>query len=277
MPPREGPARRRGAGLVEHGCALRRRLAEMQCVKAIVLAGMADAAHARRVGKDPLLAIDDDGVIRPAPLPERVDYVHVLFRHGVAVVVRLLSAMPHPLGGGVEIPCDDIPADPTLGQVVERRHAAGEGERRFIGERDGHSEAEVLRGVRHGRDKEERIVDRRLRGVAKRRVGTPAEDIVDSEHVRQEQPVKEPALERPGKLDPGGKPPIVARAVARMPPQARRLVGDAIHLECVETDLLRHAAKLTGVIRPPSRAGALRRAWHASPTTNFGSFTSQGH
>ena len=56
-----------------------------------------------------------------------------------------------------------------------------------------------------------------------------------------------------------------------MPPQARRLVDDTVHLEGVETDLLRHAAKLTGVIRPPSRAGALRRAWHASPTTNFGS------
>ena len=107
-----------------------------------------------------------------------------------------------PLAATVEIAGDDVPADPALGQVVERRHAPGEGERRFVGQRDGDAEAEVLRGVRHGRDEEERIVDRHLGGVAQRRVGTAAEDVVDADDVGQEDPVEQPALQRLGELDP---------------------------------------------------------------------------
>ena len=73
-----------------------------------------------------------------------------------------------------------------------------------------------------------------------RRLGTAAEDVVDAEHVGEKQPVEQPALQGLRQFDPAIQPAIVARAVARMAPQSRRLMRDAVHLERVEADLLGH-------------------------------------
>ena len=45
MPGRELPAARRGAGLVEHWSALRRRFAQVDGVEPVILALMSDAVH----------------------------------------------------------------------------------------------------------------------------------------------------------------------------------------------------------------------------------------
>ena len=127
--------------------------------------------------------------------------------------------------------------------MVEGRHAPCERERRLIGKRDGNAEAEMLRRCRHSRNQEERIVDRRLCRVAQSRFGSAAEDVVNSQHVGQEKPIEQPPLQRTGKLEPSAEPTIIARAVARMAPQAWRLVCDAVHLEGVQTNLLCHGRR----------------------------------
>ena len=183
----------------------------------------------------------NDGVVFPAAFPELVDHLHIFVRDVVAVVVaRSACPCPAPRRGAVEIAGDDVPADPPLGQMIERRHAPGKRIGRLVGEVAGDAEAEMLGHGRHRRDQQQRIVDRGLRGIAQRRVGTAAEDVIDAEHVGKEQAVEPAALQRLREVDPVGQAVVVGGAVARMRPQSRRLMRDAIHRKGVEPDFFLH-------------------------------------
>ncbi len=143
-------------------------------------------------------------------------------------------------GGAVEITGDHVPADPALRQMVERRHPPREGKGRLIGQSDGDAEAQMARRLRHGRHQEQRVVDRHLDGVLQRGIGGSAEHVIDAEHIGEEQAVELSPLQRLRQLHPVIEPCIILRPVARMLPQSRRLMRDAIHLEGVEADLFRH-------------------------------------
>ena len=91
----------------------------------------------------------------------------------------------------------------------------------------------MLGGSRHGGDEQERIVDRNLRGMRQGGVRVTAEDVVDAQDVGQEQTVEQPPFQRLRERDPGLEAAIVSRAVARVAPESRRLVRDAVHLEGV--------------------------------------------
>ncbi len=67
-----------------------------------------------------------------------------------------------------------------------------------------------------------------------------AEDIVDAKHVGEKQTVEQASFEYLGEIDPIVEALVIPRAVTRVPPQTRRLVRDAIHLEGVEADFPRH-------------------------------------
>jgi hypothetical protein len=116
--------------------------------------------------------------------------------------VLALPALAHPLGGAVEIAGHDVPADPALGEMIERRHAARERKRRLIGERDGDAEAEMLGRRRHGRNQQERIIHRRLCRMAQRRFRSAGENVVHTQHVGQKKTIEQAALQRARKLDP---------------------------------------------------------------------------
>src|SRR6266705_6011506 len=98
----------------------------MDRVDAVELPVVAYAADLRRVGEDPARPVALDRILFPATLPESVDHLHVFLGDLVTLVVAGLRPQSHAGGGAVEIAGDDIPAGPALGQVVERRHAAGE-------------------------------------------------------------------------------------------------------------------------------------------------------
>ena len=97
----------------------------------------------------------------------------------------------------LQVARDDVPADAAVGQVVERRHAPGEGVGVLEARGHGDAEAQVLGDRGHGRHHQRRIVDRHLRAGAQRRVGRAAVDVVDAEHVGDEDAVEEPALQQP--------------------------------------------------------------------------------
>src|SRR6202011_792067 len=86
-------------------------------------------------------------------------------------------------------------------------------------------------------------VTRRLGGVAQCCVRVAAEYIVDPKHIGQKQPIEPAALQRPGEIGPVWQPVIFRRAVARMGPEPRRLMRDAVHGEGVEPDLFFHDRK----------------------------------
>src|SRR6516225_3719806 len=158
-------------------------------------------------------------------------------------MLRLLW-QPYALGGAVEIPGDDIPADATAGQMIERRKPARQNVWIFVGDRAGNPEAEVAGDVGHRRDQQQRIIDRHLDGLRYRRVRRPAVDIVDTEHIGQKERVELAALEELRQLDPVSEHIIAVCSVARMRPQARRLMPDAIHVESIQADLPWHRLSL---------------------------------
>ncbi|MEY9549382.1 hypothetical protein ABIF67_003447 [Bradyrhizobium japonicum] len=217
---RELPAARRGAGLVQHRRPLRRRLAEMDGVAdAIIRALMIDAMNLARIGEDAARPVAQNGVVLPAAFPELVDHLHIFVGDVVAVVVSGLLVLAGAARGAVEIAGDDVPADPSLGEMVERRHPPRERVGRFEGQVTGDTEAEIFRHRRHRREQQQRLVRRRLRCIAQGRVRAVAIDVIDPEHVRQEQPVETAAFQRPGEIDPVGQAVIFGGAIARMGPQ----------------------------------------------------------
>jgi hypothetical protein len=92
---------------------LRRRLGEVDRVALVVGPIMPDGVNARGVGHD--------RVVVPALLPELVNHGHAVFRDIIAKVVRGLLFPSRPARRAIEIAGDDVPADTTFGQMIERR------------------------------------------------------------------------------------------------------------------------------------------------------------
>ena len=204
----------------------------------------------------PPRAVAQHRVVLPAAFPELVDHLHIFVGDVVAVVMPGLLVLAGGLGRAVEIAGHHVPADPPFGEVVERRHPPRERIGRLVGQVGGDAKSEMFGHGGHRRDQQQGIVGRRLRRVAQRRVGAAAEHVVDPEHVGEKQPVEPPALQRFGQIDPVRQPVIFAGAVARMGPQPRRLMRDAVHGKGVEPDLFLHERMAFGrpagsrVIRP---------------------------
>ena len=180
----------RRAGLIEHGRALRRGLAQMDRIELIELALVLHGAHAHGIGEDPRPLVGLDRIVGPTAFPQLVDHLHVVLGDIVAAVVPVLPFFTHALGGAVEIAGDDVPADAALGQMIERRHAPRERIRRLVGQRAGDAEAQMLRHMGHGRNEQARIVDGDLHGVFQRGIAVASIDVVDAEHVGQKQAVE---------------------------------------------------------------------------------------
>ena len=256
VPGRELPAARRGAGLVQHRRALRRRLAQMNRIEPVMIALMRDRMHLRRVGEDAARTVAQDGGVFPAALPELVDQLHIFIGDLVAVVMRGLLVLAGAARGAVEIAGHHVPADPSLGEVIERRHPPRERIGRLERQVAGDAEAEMLRHRRHRRNQHQRFIRGGLRGVAQRRVGAGAEHVINAEHVGEKQAVETPALQRPGEIEPIGQAVIVKGAVARMGPQPGRLMRHAVHGKGVEPDLFLHDGGTLGIPGYAARSGA---------------------
>src|SRR6185436_4997700 len=241
---------RRGAGLIQHRRPLRRRLAEMNGVEPVVGALVLNAMYFGRIGKNAARAVAQHGVVFPASFPEFVDQLHIFIRDLVAVVMRGLLVLAGAAGSAVEIAGHHVPADPAFGQMIERRHPSGKRVRRLEGEIAGDAKTEILRYRRHRRDQHQRLVRRRLCGVAQRGVRAIAEHVVDAEHIGEKQPVEPATLQHPCQIEPIGQAVVAQGAVARMGPEPRRLMRHAVHGEGVEPDLFCHDANL-GACRVP--------------------------
>jgi len=114
-------------GLIKHGSALRRRLAQVNRVDPIVVSLVPDTMDLGGIGEDAAGTIPQCGVVLPASFPELVDHLHVFVGDVVTVVVRGLLVLAGAASGAVEIAGHHVPADPPFGEMVERRHPPGKG------------------------------------------------------------------------------------------------------------------------------------------------------
>ena len=114
----------------------------------------------------------------------------------------------------------------------------------------GDAEAEVLGHQRHRRDQEDGVVHRHLRAVADGGLVAAAVDVVGAEHVGDEDAVEGAALQQLGQLGPVGEVLVAPGLVVGVAPHAGGLVGDAVHVERVETDLPGHGSRMSERGRP---------------------------
>ena len=63
----------------------------------------------------------------------------------------------HGAGGAVQVAGDDVPPDPATREMIQRRHATGEQERRFVSKVTGHAEAEMRGRISHSGHQRDRI------------------------------------------------------------------------------------------------------------------------
>ena len=197
-----------------------------------------------RVGVEAACLVTQHGTVFPTALPQLVDQRHVFVRQVVAVVVGGLSGQAHGACRAVEIAGDDVPADPPAGQVVERRHAAGEQEGRFVSEVRRHAKAQVLGDGSHRRDQQGRVVDRHLHRAAQCRIGVAAQHVIDAQHVGKEDAVEQASLQLARVLGPVAEVEIARRLVARMGPQPLLDMAHAVHVEGIEMNLSAHIVSL---------------------------------
>ena len=179
----------------------------------------------------------------------------------VSLIVLELVVVAHVAGGGREVAGHHVPADATLGQVVERRHPPRERIRVLVRGTGRHAESEILGDGRHGRDQQNRIADGNLRAVADGGFVRTAVDVVGAEDVGDEDPVEGSAFEQLSQVGPVAQVLVIRGTVVGVAPHARRLVGDAVHVEGIETDLSSHRAIV-------GHARCLRQCWQH--TTSHG-------
>ena len=240
----ELPSAWRSARLIEHRRPLWRRFTEMDRVEAVVSPRVLHPMHFRGIGENPARAVAQDRIVLPASFPELVNHFHIFIGHVVAVVMPGLLFLARAARGAVEIAGHDVPSDPPLGEVIERRHAPRKSVGRLVGQVRRDAEAQILRDRGHCRNQQQRIVGRRLGGVAQRGVRTAAEHVIDAEHIGEKQAVEPAALQRFCEIDPVRQAIVVGGPVARMGPQARRLMRHAVHRKRVEPYLFFHQLAL---------------------------------
>ena len=205
MRPGENPAPARRPGLEQHRRPLRRRLAEVHRLHAEMRPVMPDRPHQGRVREPAAVPVAQHGALRPTSFPQPIDRLHEIVGDVVAVVVRALPVLAHRARRAVQIAGDDVPADPSAREMVQRGHAAGEGERRFVAEIDGDAEAEIARGRRHGGDEEQRIADRDLHCMLDRRRRAAAMHVIDAEDVGEEQAIEQAAFRAAARARSSGR------------------------------------------------------------------------
>ena len=109
-----------------------------------------DLVHLSRLRVHPCLRVVEHRVVCPAAFPEFVEHFQVLVGLIVTPVMFDLFAQAHGFGGAVEITGDDVPADATTAQMIERGHASGEQIGRLVGEIRGQTETKIFGHGSHG-------------------------------------------------------------------------------------------------------------------------------
>ncbi len=211
---------------------------------------MANLVNLARITEYTALPVTQNRAVFPTAFPEFVTNLQILLCVVVARVVFGKGFLAQVLRAAFQIRGDDIPACAPLGQVIQRRQATGKRIRMFERQRRRQAEAQVLGHQRHGRDELQRVINRHLGGLANRRLAVAAIHVINAQHIGNEQPIELAALEDFRQIGPVFEVLVLPGAVARMRPEARRLMADAVHVKRVEADLAGHTLTPEAVAEP---------------------------
>ncbi|SLD06127.1 Uncharacterised protein [Mycobacteroides abscessus subsp. massiliense] len=136
----------------------------------------------------------------------------------------------------VQIRCHDIPGHSPFGEVVQCGETARQRIRLLVGERQGESEPEGFGDRGHRRDRQGRVIDRKLGGVGHCGVSRTAVDVIRTQHVGQKQQVETARLQGLGEIGPVAQAFVAMPLIIWMAPQAGRLMPDTCHVEGIQID-----------------------------------------
>ncbi|MNO49049.1 hypothetical protein D3C76_393930 [compost metagenome] len=215
---------------------------------------MVDGVHPGGFDIAPAVTLQQHRIVVPAFLPELVQHLQVFLGQVIALVVAQLARQAQVARGAVEVAGDDVPADPAIAQVVERGHAPGEGVGVFVGQRKGDTKTQVLGHPGHCRHQQQRIIDRHLHATAQGGLRAALIDVVDTQHIGDEQGVEQAAFEQAGQVGPVVQAVEGHAGVTWVAPQAGGLVAGGIHAEGVEANRAGHGGRAPlKAIRKPGR------------------------
>ena len=242
---RVGPARgeqlaaRRAAGLADRHAALRRARRVERPAALEVLALVMDRVDLRTVGEHRLVAVEHHGVGLPR-LPQLRDHLGELVGDVVALVVRPVLLVAVVLGRTVVAAGHAVPADPALGDVVERVDQAGQQVGRVLRHRQRRHEADRPGRHREVRHQHGRVELGRARGVAQVGVVRALVGVGNVRGVLDDHVVEAGTVEAAGKVDEDVRhhpamdvgsgevaaPALGAVALGQEPRQVERLLHD---------------------------------------------------
>ena len=153
---------------------------------------MLDAVNLVGVGENSAFLVHDNSVFFPA-VPKFAADFHILVR----LIVSCVGVSPFGAVIRLLVPIDgrhDVPGSAATCQVIERRPHARRIERMLVAGRKGRAKSDVLRYRRHPADQRDRVVLRRLCGIAEcggERARISVRDVVE---VGEEHHVEETAF-----------------------------------------------------------------------------------
>ncbi|MNM70546.1 hypothetical protein D3C81_821770 [compost metagenome] len=188
----------------------------------VMLANMIDRSHAIALGIDLARLVGNHGIVCPAAFPEFVDHIEKFVCAFIAIIVLDHLLQAEVASGAGQVGGDDVPADPAIGQVVQRAEAPGMGERMLV--TGGHSDAEgeVFRHGGQCRNDHQRIVGRCFHRPLHGRVGITAKHIVETQHITKKQHVEMSLVGDACQVRPVAQRVDGQSLVSRVRPEARR-------------------------------------------------------
>lgn len=139
-----------------------------------------------------------------------------------------------------------IPRRAATGEVIDRRPETRRVERMLVAGREGGAEPDMFRHCRQPGNQRDRIVLRRLRGVAQRRLQRAPESVRDIVEVGKEDHVEEAPFADPSDVlvecRPG--PVVLGECRPGMPPHGETVIAGSVHQELCKVDfwLFRHGS-----------------------------------
>jgi len=98
----------------------------------------------RGIGKQPASLVAQHSVVLPAAFPKLVDDLHVFLGDIITVIVPILLFETQSLGRTIQVSGHNVPCEPAIRQMIERRYPACECIGRLISQRARQAEAEML-------------------------------------------------------------------------------------------------------------------------------------
>jgi len=188
----------------------------------ILLAHVVDRPYPITPGIQLMSFVRDHCIVGPTAFPQLVHHVEKFFGAFVAVIVFDHLFKAEVTRGAGQIRGHDVPAHPAIGEVVQGAETPSVGEGVFIAGGNRDAERKVFGDRGQGGNDHQWIVSRSFHSPFHCGIGIAAKDVVETQHVAEEQHVEVGLVGNARQVRPVAQRVDCQAFVSRMRPEARR-------------------------------------------------------